>query len=75
MKLTLKKFSENPKGYMKKAPLIISINERPTYAVIPYVTYKTKCLDGEMPDLHQNTFTNHIHAFKSKHPRWWNLLF
>jgi len=73
MKISLKKFSINPKGYMRRAPVIITVNDRPTYAIIPYVTYKTKWIEGNMPDLHQNTFTQHIERFKQK--RWWKILF
>lgn len=74
MKVSLMKFSLNPRKYLLRVPFVITINDRPTYAIIPYETYKTKCLEGVSPDLHQNTFTQHIEQ-KTKKRRWWNILF
>lgn len=67
------KFTLNPRKYLPRVPFIITVNDRPTYAIIPFEVYKTKCLEGTMPDLHQNTFTQHVQS--NKRPRWWTILF
>lgn len=74
MRLTLKKFVTSPKRFLKKAPLVIVISNQPTFAIIPYVTYKA-VYENEKIDIHQNTITQHIHRFEKKHNRLWDLLF
>lgn len=74
MRVTLKKFLFNPKYYLRRAPVVIVINSRPEFAIIPYVTYKA-VYENEKIDIHQNTITQHMQASKKKHSRLYRLLF
>lgn len=75
MRITLKKFAGNPRQLIKKAPVIIMINDKPRYAIIPYVVYKTKVADQPSTPIHQNTVTQHMEKDHKKHNFLWNLLF
>lgn len=39
MKVTLKKFSQDPYRLIEKAPITIVINDKPRYIIVPYETY------------------------------------
>jgi hypothetical protein len=40
MRVSLKKFANDPYKYAKKAPITIMLGDTPTYTLIPYITYK-----------------------------------
>lgn len=75
MQVTLKKFVDNPYKTIKKAPVIITVNREPRYAIIPYVVYKTTLQNKDHGTIHQNTVSQHMQGKSIKHSRLWKLLF
>lgn len=75
MRVTLRRFTKDPKRYLKKAPFIIVINAEPQFAVIPYVTYKATFEQGEKVEIHSNTVTNHMQSTPKRRGRLYRLFF
>lgn len=75
MRVTLKKFTKNPYPMIKKAPVIITVNREPRYAIIPYVVYKTTLQQKDHGTIHQNTISQHMQRKSIKHSWLWKLLF
>lgn len=75
MRVTLKKFADNPYPLIKKAPVIITINREPRYAVVPYIVYKATFEKTEHTAVHQNTVTQHMQTNPPKRHWFLKLLF
>ncbi len=53
MRLSLKKFTDDPYKNIKHAPLILEVSGKPKYAIIPYSLYR-EIRDKTAPDMPSN---------------------
>jgi hypothetical protein len=69
MRVSLKKFTKHPYTLIKKAPLIIELDHKPAFVLMPYVVYKQKYLESTSEEASEFTSPT------KKRNRLWLLLF
>lgn len=74
MRITLKKFCQDPYKTIEKSPIIIMKNQQPTYAIVPYVTYKRFLDERSTVATPEQAIAVPINTEK-QHGRLWRLFF